>query len=66
MVEDPQLLANDGFVEMEGDGVRSVNGPVTFAGVPGRGVVRVPRLGEDTDAVLAELDAPTGERPAGE
>ncbi len=55
VVEDPQLLANDGFVETEGNGVRSVNGPVTFTGAPQRGAVRVPRLGEDTDEVLAEL-----------
>ena len=33
VVEDPQLLANDGFVEVEGGALRSVNGPVTFSGM---------------------------------
>ena len=56
VVEDPQLLANDGFVEVEGGAVRSVNGPVTFSGVAPRGAVGVPELGEDSDDVLAELD----------
>jgi crotonobetainyl-CoA:carnitine CoA-transferase CaiB-like acyl-CoA transferase len=67
VVEDPQLLANDGFVEVEGDGIRSVNGPVTFAGVPRRGAVGVPHLGEDTDEVLAELaERAERNRPASE
>jgi len=55
VVEDPQLLANDGFVEVEGGAVRSVNGPVTFSGVGGRRAVAVPDLGADTDEVLREL-----------
>lgn len=55
VVEDPQLLANDGFVEVEGGAVRSVNGPVTFSGVTVRPTVAVPELGEDTDEVLGEL-----------
>ncbi len=54
-VEDPQLLANDGFVEVDGGAVRSVNGPVTFSGVARRRSVSVPDLGEDTDEVLAAL-----------
>jgi crotonobetainyl-CoA:carnitine CoA-transferase CaiB-like acyl-CoA transferase len=57
VVEDPQLLANDGFVEVEGGAVRSVNGPVTFSGVARRESVSVPELGEDNDAVFAELAA---------
>ena len=55
VVEDPQLLANDGFVEVEGGALRSVNGPVTFSGVTRRNTVGVPELGEDGDEVLAEL-----------
>jgi crotonobetainyl-CoA:carnitine CoA-transferase CaiB-like acyl-CoA transferase len=61
VVEDPQLLANDGFVEVEGGAVRSVNGPVTFSGLARRDAVRVPGLGEDGDEILAELE--TGPRP---
>ncbi|MGA2835546.1 MAG: CoA transferase [Acidimicrobiales bacterium] len=59
VVEDRQLLANDGFVDVEGGAVRSVNGPVTFSGVARRDAVRVPELGEDSDEVLAELAART-------
>jgi crotonobetainyl-CoA:carnitine CoA-transferase CaiB-like acyl-CoA transferase len=55
VVEDPQLLANDGFVDVEGGAVRSVNGPVTFSGVARRESVGVPELGEDNDAVFSEL-----------
>ncbi len=55
VVEDPQLLANDGFVEVEGGAMRSVNGPVSFSGVTRRGSVRVPELGEGSDELLAEL-----------
>jgi len=55
VVEDPQLLANDGFVEVEGGAVRSVNGPVSFSGVARRASVGVPELGADSDEVLAEL-----------
>ena len=40
VVVDPQLLANDGIVEIDGGGTgsvqRSVNGPVSFSGVAGR------------------------------
>jgi crotonobetainyl-CoA:carnitine CoA-transferase CaiB-like acyl-CoA transferase len=64
VVEDPQLLANDGFVEVEGGAVRSVNGPVTFSGMNRRGSVDVPELGEDSHEVLAELAART-RRPRG-
>jgi crotonobetainyl-CoA:carnitine CoA-transferase CaiB-like acyl-CoA transferase len=63
VVQDPQLLANDGFVEVEGGAMRSVNGPVTFTGVARRDTVRVPELGEDSDEVLAELSARTRATP---
>ena len=44
VVEDPQLIANDGFLELDGGGggaaVRSVNGPISFSDVPlPRGIV---------------------------
>jgi crotonobetainyl-CoA:carnitine CoA-transferase CaiB-like acyl-CoA transferase len=63
VVEDPQLVANDGFVEVEGGAVRSVNGPVTFSGVARRESVGVPELGEDNEAVFAELAARTRPTP---
>ncbi len=56
---DPQLAANDGFLELrnEADGTtgRSINGPVSFSDLPVRAAAPVPRLGEHTDDVLAEL-----------
>jgi crotonobetainyl-CoA:carnitine CoA-transferase CaiB-like acyl-CoA transferase len=55
VVHDPQLVANDGFVELEGGALRSVNGPVTFSGLPAVQGAHVPTLGEHTDEVLAEL-----------
>jgi crotonobetainyl-CoA:carnitine CoA-transferase CaiB-like acyl-CoA transferase len=59
VLEDPQLLANDGIVELrsEADGAsqRSINGPVSFSDAPIRPHTPAPRLGEHTDAVLAEL-----------
>jgi len=57
VVADPQLAANDGFVELAGGGLRSVNGPVTFSDVRAAPGVGVPALGEHTDEVLAELAA---------
>ena len=36
VVADPQLAANDGFVDLEGGGLRSVNGPVTYSDFPAR------------------------------
>jgi crotonobetainyl-CoA:carnitine CoA-transferase CaiB-like acyl-CoA transferase len=60
VVADPQLAANDGFVEIPtGDGddaatLRSVNGPVSFAATAPKATGPVPRLGEHTDEVLAE------------
>lgn len=64
VVRDPQLLANDGFVEVDGGALRSVNGPVSFAGVAPP-APRVPQLGEHTDQLLAQL-AGDGAREAGE
>jgi len=57
VVRDPQLAANDGFVDLEDGALRSVNGPVTFSGVPPRQGMHVPTLGEHTDEVLAEVAA---------
>ena len=54
VVEDPQLLANDGIVEVDGGAVRSVNGPVSFSGIAPP-APRVPQVGEHTAEVLAEL-----------
>ena len=38
---------------------RSVNGPVSFSDVPGHRYAPVPRLGQHTEEVLAELDGGT-------
>ena len=61
VVEDPQLLVNGGLVDIEG-GLRSVNGPVNMGGVAPPDGAHVPRLGEHTDEVLAEL---AGREPSG-
>ncbi len=59
VVVDPQLLANDGIVEVDGGSTgtvqRSVNGPVSFSGRAGAGPAPVPALGQHTDEVLREL-----------
>lgn len=59
VVDDPQLLANGGVVEIDGGerggGQRSVNGPVNFAGSPRTRCAPVPALGQHTDEVLAEV-----------
>jgi crotonobetainyl-CoA:carnitine CoA-transferase CaiB-like acyl-CoA transferase len=65
VVVDPQLVANDGFVTIDGGALRSVNGPVTFSDVVPDPGVGVPLLGEHTAEVLDELadlaaDGPTG------
>jgi crotonobetainyl-CoA:carnitine CoA-transferase CaiB-like acyl-CoA transferase len=68
VVEDPQLRANAGFVEIDGGaagGQRSVNGPVSFSDAPRGRVASVPGLGQHTDEVLAELRDLTGDRPSG-
>ena len=58
VVEDPQLVANDGFVHIPGpDGStqRSINGPVRFWDVSFGAPGPVPGLGEHTDEVIGEL-----------
>jgi crotonobetainyl-CoA:carnitine CoA-transferase CaiB-like acyl-CoA transferase len=59
VLEDPQLAATDGFLELHdaADGTvrRSVNGPVSFSDVPVQAAAQAPRLGEHTDEVLKEL-----------
>ncbi len=55
VVVDPQLLANDGIVEIEGGAMRSVNGPVSFSGVVANPASAIPKLGGDTAEVLEEL-----------
>jgi crotonobetainyl-CoA:carnitine CoA-transferase CaiB-like acyl-CoA transferase len=58
VVEDPQLMANHGLVEIAGPtgpGLRSVNGPVTFSGLPPGTAGPVPTVGEHTDEVLREI-----------
>jgi crotonobetainyl-CoA:carnitine CoA-transferase CaiB-like acyl-CoA transferase len=66
VVVDPQLLANDGIVEIDGGGTgsvqRSVNGPVSFSGVAGRRCDPVPALGQHTEEVLAEVADRLGAR----
>jgi crotonobetainyl-CoA:carnitine CoA-transferase CaiB-like acyl-CoA transferase len=65
VLEDPQLLANDGIVELGDDAgprQRSINGPVSFSDVRVRPSAPAPHLGEHTDAVLAELGRADGER----
>ncbi len=61
VVDDPQLLANDGIAEIEGGNPgavqRSVNGPVTFSDVSRRRYGAVPLLGQHTEEVLGELAA---------
>ena len=60
---DPQLLANDGFVEVEGGALRSVNGPVSFSDVVHDPTVGVPLLGEHTAEVVRSW--PSGTTPRG-
>ncbi len=55
VVEDPQMVANNGFVEVEQGALRSVNGPVSFSGVSDNPDVGVPLLGEHTGEVIGEL-----------
>ncbi|MGA2303616.1 MAG: CoA transferase [Acidimicrobiales bacterium] len=69
VVEDPQLMANGGFVEIDGGPSgrqRSVNGPVSFSDAPGARVASVPGLGQHTDEVLQELRDRLGDPPPGE
>jgi crotonobetainyl-CoA:carnitine CoA-transferase CaiB-like acyl-CoA transferase len=59
VLEDPQLAANDGFLELHnepgGPVGKSVNGPVSFSDLPVQPAAPAPRLGEHTEEVLAEL-----------
>ncbi|MGO8862689.1 MAG: CaiB/BaiF CoA transferase family protein [Acidimicrobiales bacterium] len=59
VVEDPQLLVNDGIVEIEGGGTsaaqHSVNGPVSFSDLAVTPRGPVPGLGQHNDEVLGEL-----------
>jgi crotonobetainyl-CoA:carnitine CoA-transferase CaiB-like acyl-CoA transferase len=59
VVVDPQLLANDGLVQVEegrsGVGQRSVNGPVSFSGMEIKSTGPAPGLGEHTGEVLEGL-----------
>jgi crotonobetainyl-CoA:carnitine CoA-transferase CaiB-like acyl-CoA transferase len=59
VVDDPQLVANGGFVEIDGESgasaMRSVSGPVNFWGSTRDRVGAVPSVGQHTDEVLAEL-----------
>jgi crotonobetainyl-CoA:carnitine CoA-transferase CaiB-like acyl-CoA transferase len=60
VLADPQLALNDAFVELhndDGSTQRAVNGPVSFSDVRVRPSAPAPRLGQHTDAVLAELAA---------
>ena len=71
VVDDPQLLVNDGIVEIDGGGAnsaqRSVNGPVSFSDLAGTRRAPVPALGQHNDEVLGELagdaDDPRSARP---
>jgi crotonobetainyl-CoA:carnitine CoA-transferase CaiB-like acyl-CoA transferase len=66
VVEDPQLLANHGLVEIGGGASgttqRSVNGPVSFSDVAPGPIAPVPSLGEHTDEVIRELSDRGGDR----
>jgi crotonobetainyl-CoA:carnitine CoA-transferase CaiB-like acyl-CoA transferase len=65
VVVDPQLVANDGFVTIEGGGLQSMNGPISFSDVAPAGEVGVPLLGEHTAEVLQELADRAREDDAG-
>ena len=68
VVADPQLAANDGFVEIDGGAAgpqRSMNGPVTFSDTAAGRVVSVPGLGQHTDEVLRGLPDRPGDQSGG-
>jgi crotonobetainyl-CoA:carnitine CoA-transferase CaiB-like acyl-CoA transferase len=58
VVRDPKLVENDGFVEVDGGALRTVNSPFQFSDVSPRSGW-VPQLGQHTDEVRAELRAET-------
>ncbi len=66
VLEDPQLAANDGFLQARdtasGETRRSVNGPVSFSDLPLRPAPPAPGLGQHTDEVFSELGP---RRPSG-
>jgi crotonobetainyl-CoA:carnitine CoA-transferase CaiB-like acyl-CoA transferase len=66
VLADPQLAATDGFLEVPDAGggisMRAVNGPVSFSDLPVQTASAPPRLGEHTDAVLAEAAARRAKR----
>ena len=59
VVYDPQWLANDGIVQIDGGSTgavqRSVNGPVSFSDLEGGPRPAVPALGQHTEEVLREV-----------
>jgi len=59
VLEDPQLAATDGFLEVRDQGggpsMRAVNGPISFSGLPVSPASPAPQLGEHTEVVLAEV-----------
>jgi len=61
VVHDPQLVENDGLVEVDGGALRTVNSPFQFSDVRPRSGW-VPQLGQHTDEVRAELRAGAPER----
>ncbi|HEY1827664.1 MAG TPA: CoA transferase, partial [Acidimicrobiales bacterium] len=66
VLADPQLAANDGFLELPDDGGplrRSVNGPISFSDLPVGPAAPAPRLGEHTEEVLGELKERSLRRP---
>ena len=66
VVEDPQFLANGGFVEIAGGAAgtqRSVNGPVTFSDVPGGRTCRFPASGSTPTRCSGSSPTP-GRRPS--
>lgn len=58
VLEDPQVIASGGFIDIEnpgGEPVSSINSPITFRGNPMSVAGHVPAVGEHTAEILAEL-----------
>lgn len=58
VIEDPQALINEFFVEVDQPDlgrIRSINAPTKFCQAPSSIKSPTPRLGEQTDEILAEL-----------